>query len=116
MPKARLLPASYSISRRWTEDGALRVPAAQDAPGLSVAAFAAREGLDPQRVYFWRRRAEQGSSADTVLPTFVEVLHATESERVEIALRSGRVIRVAESIDPDVLRGLVDALDRDPTC
>jgi transposase-like protein len=115
MPKTRLLPALYSISRRWTEDDARVVIAAQAASGLSVAAFAAREGIDAQRLYFWRRRGE-GSAANTVPPTFVEVRHAAGSERVEVALRSGRVIRVAESIDPGVLRGLVNALDEDPTC
>jgi transposase-like protein len=116
MPKARLLPASYSISRRWTEDDARVVIAAQAASGLPVAAFAAREGIDPQRLYFWRRRVGEGPAATTVPPTFVEVRHAAGCERVEVALRSGRVIRVAESIDPGVLRGLVNALEGDPTC
>jgi transposase-like protein len=116
MPKARLLPASYSISRRWTEDDARIVLAAQDASGLSVAAFAAREGIDPQRLYFWRRRYQQQPSVEIVPPTFVEVRHAAECERVEITLRSGHLVRVAESIDPGVLRALVNALDRDPAC
>ena len=46
MPKTRVLPASYSSNRRWTRDDARTVVTAQAASGLSVAAFAAREGID----------------------------------------------------------------------
>lgn len=115
MPKVQPLPSSYSTMQRWTEDDARTVLAAQDASGLSVPAFAAREGLDPQRLYFWRRRL--GNSAMTSeAPTFIEVRPAAGRELVEIALRSGHVIRVAESIDAGALRRLVDALEEDPTC
>jgi transposase-like protein len=115
MPKVRPLPSSYSITQRWTEDDAHTVLAAQDASGLSVAAFAAREGFDPQRLYFWRRRF--GSSAEgRQTPTFIEVRAATARECVEVVLRSGCVIRVTESIDPGVLRRLIDALEQDPAC
>lgn len=114
MPKIRQLPASYSTDRRWTSDDARTVLSAQAASGLSVAAFASREGIDPQRLYFWRRRVEVGSLE--AQPTFIEVRHAAERERVEIVLRSGRVVRVAESIDADALRRLIAALEQDPHC
>jgi len=115
MPKVHLLPSSYSTTRRWTENDGRTVLAAQDASGLSVPAFAAREGLDPQRLYFWRRRL--GNSAEpSEAPTFIEVRPAAARELVEIALRSGHVIRVAESIDAGVLRRLVDALEDGGAC
>jgi len=114
MPKTRQLPASYSTDRRWTEDDARTVLTAQAASGLSVAAFAAREGIDPQRLYFWRRRVDAGSVEAP--PEFIEVRHTAERERVEIVLRSGRVVRVAESIDADALRRLIVALEQDPVC
>jgi transposase-like protein len=114
MPKSRLLPTSYSTDRRWTADDARAVLAAQAASGLSVPAFADREGIDPQRLYSWRRRIEVGSVEAP--PAFIEVRHAAERERVEIVLRSGRVVRVAESIDGDVLRRLIAALEQDPAC
>ena len=113
MPKTRVLPASYSTNRRWTRDDARTVVTAQAASGLSVAAFAAREGIDPQRLYFWRQRVEVGSLK--AQPTFIEVRHG-ERERVEIVLRSGRVVRVAESIDADAPRRLIAALEQDPHC
>lgn len=118
MPKTHLVPAAYSTGRRWTDADARAALAALDASGLTVAAFAAREGLDPQRLYFWRRRLRTGSvEAQPQPPTFIEVLRAAEREKlIEIILCSGRVVRVAESIDAGVLRRLVDALEQDPAC
>jgi transposase-like protein len=114
VPKARL-PASYSTRRRWTAADARTVLAALDASGRSVTTFASREGLDPQRLYFWRRRL--GSVEAVAAPTFVEVRrHTVDRERVEIVLRSGHVVRVAESIDSGSLRRMVDALEQDPAC
>ena len=115
MPRIRPLPSLYPTAQRWTEDDARTVLAAQDASGLSVPAFAAREGLDAQRLYFWRRKL--GNSAEpSKAPTFIEVRPAAARELVEIALRSGHVIRVAESIDARVLRRLVDALEEGGAC
>jgi transposase-like protein len=114
MPKTRLLPAVCSTNRRWTSDEARTVLAAQASSGLSIVAFAAREGIVPQRLYFWRRRAEAG--AVEAAPAFIEVRRAAERERVEIVLRSGHIVRVAESIEVGALRRLVDALEQDPAC
>lgn len=116
MPKSRLQSASYSTKRRWADDDARTVLAAQEASGLSVAAFAAREGVDMQRLYFWRRRLGSCAVERPEPPTFVEVRAASGRELVEIALRSGHVIRASESIDPSFLRRLVDALEQDPAC
>jgi hypothetical protein len=80
-----------------------------------VAAFAAREGLDPQRVYYWRHRLEPSIEA-TPAPAFIEIRRPAEREVVEVLLRCGRVVRVTESIEPSVLRRLVDALERDLAC
>lgn len=43
---------------RWTPEEASIVLAKQTASGLSVQQFAAREGLDAERLYRWRRRLE----------------------------------------------------------
>lgn len=94
MPKSRSLPASYSTDRRWTDDDARTVLAAQDASGLSVAAFAAREKIDPQRLNFWRRRL--GSTAEAAQQaTFIEVRSPVGREVVEVvpALRSTYMMR-----------------------
>lgn len=86
MPKSRPL-ASYSTRRRWTDADAQTVLAALDASGLSVSAFASREGLDVQRLYFWRRRFETSPKEATPAVAFVEVRHRV-TERVEVVLRS----------------------------
>lgn len=114
MPKVRPLPPTFSTSRRWTEDEARAVLAAQDMSGLSIAAFAAQQEIDPQRLYQWRRRL--GSTKKTPTPAFIEVRPSAKREVIEITLRCGRVVRVAETIDPSTLRRLVDAIEREPSC
>ena len=47
---------------RWSEEEAREVLTALERSGLSVGAFAAEHGLDPQRLYSWRRRL--GASAE----------------------------------------------------
>jgi len=41
---------------RWTREDAREVVAALERSGKSVSVFAADHGLDPQRLYLWRRR------------------------------------------------------------
>jgi hypothetical protein len=112
MAKSRLLSTSVS-RRRWTSADARIVLTAFEDSGLSVVAFAEREGLDPQRVYFWKRRLE-AASADAPL-AFVEVM-PRRAEVVEIVLRSGRILRVPDSVDAAVLRQLVEALEERGDC
>ncbi|MCB9583741.1 MAG: transposase [Polyangiaceae bacterium] len=113
MPRSRRITSQLS-RRRWSDADARVVLAALEASGLSVNAFAAREGLDPQRLYYWRKRLD-GDSALAVSPTFVEVpRHGPEP--VEIALRSGRSLRVRESIDVATLRRFVAVLEEDAAC
>ena len=105
MPKSP--PMSFRTRRRWTAVEARAALAALASSGLSQIAFAAREGLDPQRLGVWRRKLRDAA------PAFVEV-RPRAIERVEIVLPSGLVLRVAESIDAGALRRLVDALTESP--
>ena len=106
-------PAVAYLTRSLRADARV-VLAALEASGLSVQVFAERESLDPQRLYYWRKRLGS-DKALTVSPTFVEVpRHAPEP--VEIALRSGRSLRVRESIDAATLRRFVTALEEDAAC
>jgi len=83
--------------------------------GLSAAAFAAREGLHPQRLQRWQRRLVAGGSAVERPPAFVE-LRPRSAEHVEVVLRSGRLLRISETIEPAVLERLVLALERAGPC
>jgi transposase-like protein len=103
---------SYQSCRRWTEKEAREALSALATSGLSVSAFAARAGLDIQRLYHWRRRLKESREV-VEPPTFVELHPLTAERRVEIVLpRSGLVIRVVESIEVATLRHLVEALER----
>jgi transposase-like protein len=115
MPKHVL--ALYRTRRRWTEDNAREVLAALDASGLSAGAFATREGFDAQRLYWWRRRLGVGNRDHVTVPGFVELTASADAAgHVEIALLSGRVLRVPVAIDTAVLRRLVDVLEQDRAC
>jgi transposase-like protein len=114
MPRMRS-PAKYLICRRWTVADARAALAAVDESGLSLNAFAARQGIDAQRLYYWRRRLAGQHVVALPPPQFVE-LRPPRSEPVEVMLRSGRVLRVAESIDSAVLIRLVAALEHVEPC
>jgi transposase-like protein len=96
---------------RWTEEDATAALAALRQSGLSVALFAAREGLVAQRLYVWRRRLEPSSDfVELTPPTAIELGHTHHV--FEVALRSGHVVRLSERFDEEALRRLVDVLDR----
>ena len=114
MPRTRA-PAAYLIRRRWTIADARSAVSALKASGLSTCAFAAREGLDVNRLYRWRRRLEAERIGDEPAPKFVE-LQPRGAEPVEVVLRSGRVLRVSEAIEPAALLRLVTALERTGPC
>jgi transposase-like protein len=106
----------YRNRNRWTAEDARDVLAALEASGLSVAAFALREGLDPQRLYWWRRRQAITRSERMPAPAFVELAATGGSDLIEVALRSGRVLRISSGIDPARLRRIAEALEEDGSC
>ena len=110
--------------RRWTSKEAKKVLEAQVESGLTVSAYAAREGLSAQRLFRWRRQL--GASAPP-RPTFEEIVprHATSQlgdtalsacNRLEIVLRSGLIVRVAESFNEEALRRLLGVIDGGRSC
>src|SRR5580700_1450477 len=105
-------PTEYLIRRRWTAEVAREALSALAESGLSVSAFAAREGLDAQRLYGWRRRL----GPSVVAPqSFVEVTSATVAP-IEVVLRSGHVVRLSSSFDAAALARLLEVLEQTPAC
>jgi hypothetical protein len=112
------MPAgSYTRRRRWSATEARAVVAAMEASGLSPQAFAAREGLQVQRLWRWRGRVGSEAASKAGVAAFVELgQHAAAGSRIEIALRSGRTLHVQETIDPVALRRIIDVLEHDARC
>ena len=110
MPKPRQL-ASYATRRRWTATDARAALSALTESGLTPRAFARRKGLDVQRLHSWRRKLGATIDEAAEAPAFVE-LRPRAAEHVEVVLLSGRVLRVAESVDTAALARLVEVLER----
>ena len=112
MPKHTSL-ALYRSGRRWTETEAREALNALDASGLSATEFAYRQGIDAQRLYWWRRRL--ANSRDVApAPSFVELTASSVGiGHVEAILRSGRIMRFSAALETSVLRRLVAALEHD---
>ena len=102
---------------RWTESQAREVIATLERSGKSVTAFAADHGLDPQRVYLWRRRVARGDGT-----TFRELVvrpSAAVGERngpFEVVLPSGVVVRIPASFDAVALSRLLEVLAQARAC
>jgi hypothetical protein len=78
----------------------------------------AARGLDPQRLYAWRRRL----GVVTTPTEFEEVVlrssraEGNDGERFEIVLCTGHVVRVPPSFDPTHLRRLLEVLEKAREC
>lgn len=110
--------------RRWTSKEAKKVLEAQVESGLTVHAFAVREGLSARRLYWWRRQL--GASAPRP-PTFEEIAPSqgetlvgesalSTGNRFEIEVRSGVLVRVSESFNAEALRRLLVVVDGVRSC
>jgi hypothetical protein len=111
MPKHTSL-ALYRSGRRWTETEAREALSALDASGLSATEFAYRQGIDAQRLYWWRRRL--ANSSNEAAPSFVELSASSVGiGHVEVILRSGHIVWFSAALETSVLRRWVAALEPD---
>jgi transposase-like protein len=97
---------------RWSIDDAREVIVALERSGQSVGDFAATHGLDPQRLYGWRRRV--GARAERA--TFRELTVPSESSRFEVVLASGVRVRVPHDFEREALVRLIEALAQADVC
>ena len=127
MPKTRSVsavmervPDVAGKRRRWKAPDARAVLRAHVASGLSLAAFARREGLSPTRLMWWRKQLRGRPSATPPPSAPVRWLPvsirrsapvSTSTPHVEIAVRGGRVIHVEGPFDPQGMAELVRALE-----
>jgi len=114
-------PSSSPFNRpRWTEQEARAVLAAWERSGLSVRQFAVEHGLDPQRIWLWRRRVAKGDPTTfqelIVRPSSLNSVADGATEKFEIVLGSGVVLRVPLSFDSASLIRLLEALTQARAC
>jgi transposase-like protein len=100
---------SILVRRRWSADEARKVLGMLDSSGLSAGEFAARTGIEPQRLHRWRRALGGGGDART--PAFVEIKPVAAASAIEVVLRSGHVLRVRDGFGEEALRRLVAVLE-----
>jgi transposase-like protein len=114
-------PRSPFNRPRWTETDARAALAALRDSGQPVSLFAAAHGIDPQRLYLWRRRFAKTS----VIRPFEEiVVRPSRDSRstsaacggFAILLSSGHSLRVPSAFDADDLRRLLDVLTEPSVC
>jgi hypothetical protein len=111
------MPSLPAAASRWTEADARLVLAEHARSGLSFASFAARRGLEVQRLYRWRRALTSETRPAPV--KFLEVCAPrglASTPTVEIVLPSGVVLRVREDADTSAVARLVDALLEPERC
>ncbi len=108
---------------RWTTDEAREVLGRWRASGESARAYGREEGIDPQRLFYWRRKlgsaAKRGPKRPEraiarLVPAVVRVESATGDERaVVVRLSSGVIVEVnAARVRPEWLATLVGELAR----
>jgi transposase-like protein len=122
-PMPALVSRSPFKAPRWTESQAREVIAAQKRSGKSVSRFAAEHGLDPQRLYLWRRRLAAVAESDNttfreliVRPSATVSIAESKNASFEVVLASGILVRVPASFDAVALVRLLDALGQARAC
>jgi transposase-like protein len=115
------LASSLFDRPRWNADEAREVIAALDRSGQPVSVFAAEYGLDPQRVYLWRRRLGASAAHTTFRELVVQPSHTQRESRdvaaaFEIVFAAGQVLRVPASFEAAALTRLLEVLAQAGVC
>lgn len=105
--------------KRETRDVWQRRVARWAKSGLSRAEFAAREGVKPETLAWWRWALGVAKPSTSLMkrePAFVEVeaIAAVDvpQERIEVALGNGRVVRVPSTFDEQELGRVIVVAER----
>ncbi len=108
--------------RRWTAEDGGRVLSALESSGESVTDFAARHGVQAQRIHLWRRSGRSVSrSRRGVEPVrFVQVAATVEPHaappRYELSFPNGAALRIEGTVDAGSVRTLLGLLRRATSC
>ena len=126
--------------RRWTSEQKLALVQEIETGGASLASVADRHGVSRSLLFEWRRQLREGnlpgvSQAGEVSPNSFAAVRVIENRSasraatpplssphpvarprapvpiVELVLRNGRVLRIAETMAPELLGRMAAALD-----
>ena len=105
---------------RWTEADAHAALAALRDSGEPVSVFAAAHGLDPQRLYVWRRRFATTPAARCFEEIVVRPSGVSRSTPRDgdfaLVFSSGHTLRIPAAFDAQELRRLLDVLAETFAC
>jgi transposase len=108
-------PVSPFHRSRWTAEDARQALVALARSGKPVPVFAADHGIDPQRLYAWRRRlggAEPTTFQELIVRPSPRISLTEGAAAFELALPSGVVVRVPASFEAPALDRLLGVLER----
>ena len=107
---------SSKYNQRWTHEHAATMLEEAERSGLSDRAFARQKGIDPQRLWWWRKRLGSTTAVAKQDTGFVELAvrrtpPPAVTGRVEILLGNGRVVATSVDVDPVMLARVLDAVE-----
>ena len=111
------LMAGLRGPEHWQPDDARRVLEDWARSGESMAEFAHRHGVNPQRIAWWRERlASKTSATVTLVPVTVRAAGASapQGAALSLALSDGVRVEVTDPsrVSPQWFAAVVDALSR----
>ena len=87
---------------------------AWDASGMSLRAFAVREGLKPHTLWLWKKRLRGATAVTTSFASVVVGGASASSGRAfELVVRGGMSLRIPADFDEAALARLLAVLGRD---
>jgi len=120
MPKTPFATTPALRASHWTADTARAVLTAQRQSGDCLTHFARQHGLQPQRLFWWRKRLdEEDAAVEKSRPLLVPVITrpaapAPGGENAQLRLRVGEVqleFTDPAALPPSWLAALVRSLD-----
>jgi len=132
---ARSFDIVAETRRRWSLEEKLVIVAEASGPCTNISAVARRHGLKPALLYRWKKEldaqptssapsacsfvpvaiaAQEVDSADRSTPAMTLPQTACDNDKsagIEIELSNGRRIRADSSVEPQLLKRIIDALE-----
>ena len=94
---------------RWTEVEGRAAVAAWRKSGLRASEFARRQGINVQRLHWWRKRLPEEEAVELVP---VELDEVRRGEPVLVMLRSGHMLKVGRNFDEEAFARVVAVLEQ----